>query len=124
VDALEVAGRLGLGEVVIAGQKVEEDVGAVAVGRLGQVDRVAEEIRAGQGDGHAADALLAEIDLAVVVEVFPHYAGQAGRREGSAVDRERVADRGNGIGRGVVDQRAGAVDVDGVAARVGGRAEV
>src|SRR5262249_16684932 len=44
--------------------------------------------------------------------------------EGGAVDLERVTQRRHGVGAGVVDQLAGAVDVERVAARVGGGAEV
>ena len=130
VDPLRVAGRLGrLGQVVTAGPQVEEDVGAVAVGLEGSIDGVAEVVGAGQGDGHAADAVLAEVDLAVVVEVREDGARQAGRRQnvqgaGPGAGQEiavaaisgddSVAAHGQGAGA----QRRRAVD-EGDAAKVG-----
>src|SRR5205823_4456670 len=68
VDPLQVADWLRLGEVVAAWPKVGEQVGAVGVGRLRQVDGLIKVVGASQGDRHAGDAPLAEVDLAVVVE--------------------------------------------------------
>ena len=67
--------------VYVPGRRFEEDVGAVAVGRLAEVDGVAEVVGAVQGDRDAGDALLAEVDLAVVVEVREDDAGEARRRQ-------------------------------------------
>jgi hypothetical protein len=111
VGPLGVAGRLGLGDGVAAGPQAEEDVGPVGVGQLALAGGVAEVVGAAQGDADAGHAPLAEVDLAVAVEVLEDGARQTGRREGHAAHREGVADRRDGGGRGVVGKRAGAVDV-------------
>src|SRR5439155_6153549 len=55
VLAVDVVGRLGLGDRVGAGPQVGEAVGAAAVGRRGLADGVAEVVGTGQGQGYAAD---------------------------------------------------------------------
>src|SRR5262249_10495927 len=46
------------------------------------------------------------------------------RAKDRAVDLKHVAEGGDGVGAGVVDQLAGAIDIDGVVARVGRGAQV
>src|SRR5262249_40596522 len=69
VSSLRVAGRLTLPDRVAAGEEVEENVGTVGVGGLAERDGVAQKVGAVQGDRDPRDTLLAEVHLAVVVEI-------------------------------------------------------
>src|SRR5262249_20404611 len=80
VDPLGVPRGLRLGQGVAAGAEVPEEVSPVAGRVLAAADEVAEVVGTAEGDGDAGDAPLAEVDLAVVVEILEDRAGQAGRR--------------------------------------------
>src|SRR5207244_5964346 len=103
-----VAGWLGFRQRVRTGPEVEEGVEAVGIRQLLKVDGVAQVIGPGQGDGDAGNPFLAEVHLAVVVEVHEHDARQArpgndgnGRR---AVAGAEVGGAAVGRGDGVTAQ--------------------
>src|SRR5262249_44538648 len=83
IDTLCIPGRLGrFSEVVGPRPQVQEDVGSVAVSRLGLFDIVPQVIGARQADRHAANPVLAKVRLAVVVEVFRDGAGETAGSDG------------------------------------------
>ena len=61
--------RLELGQRVATLANVGEMVGAVAVGDGAQIDRIAQQVNAGQRDLNAADAVFVRVHDAIVVGI-------------------------------------------------------
>ncbi len=71
VLAVQVGGRLGFRQRVAAArlgrQQIAEAVGTIGIGGRGQVDRIAEQVNAGERHDHIGDRVLAAVAEAVVV---------------------------------------------------------